>query len=205
MRCKHTLTLNVIFKAAILLSLVTPVSTQTPEGILLWPEHSMGPLRPHQVTNMRVAEVDVPIEITNVAVNGKSIIIGKAFPTTDNWIRNLTVRVKNISEKPMKSILMLIALPEVRLSNGMGRGFTLRGGTNPGGKPIVIMPGEEIELEWLEAEYQMFLETNERLNASGNQGKAQIGMTSAIFTDGTVWGSDCLRATDPRNACRGAA
>ena len=204
MRYIRLITLDPVFKVILLLCLM-PALAQTPDGVVKWPEYPIGPIRPDQVTNMRVAAVDMPIEITNVAVNGKTIFIGEAFATTDNWIRNLTVRVRNISRQPIKSILMSIALPEVRLSNGMGRGFTLRGGTNPGGKQKIIMPGEEAKLEWLEAEYQMFQEMNVRLNVSDNQRKAQIGMTSVIFADGTVWGSDCLRATDKRNSCRSAA
>jgi hypothetical protein len=205
MRNKRLLALDSIFKMVILLFCVTPAFAQAPDGVILGPENPMGRLRQKQVKNMRLAEVDNPIEITNISVNGKSIIIGEAFLTPDNWIRTLTIRMKNISEQPIKSILMSISLPDVTLSNGMGRGFTLRGGTNPTGKPKVIMPREEVELEWLEAEYQMFQETNVRLNVSGNYKKAKIGMTSVIFTDGTLWGSDCLRATDPRNSCRGAA
>jgi hypothetical protein len=199
------LTLDSIFKGIILLLCVTPALAQAPDGVVLWPENTMGRLRQNQVANMRLAEVDTPIEITNVAVNGKTIIIGESFATSDNWIRNLTVRVKNISGQPIKSIDMSISFPDVRTSNGTGIGFTLRGGSTPAGKQKAIMPGEEVELKWIEAEYQMFKEMSVRLNVSADYRKAQIGMTSVIFTDGTLWGSDCLKATEPRNSCHGAA
>jgi hypothetical protein len=205
MRFMKLLTLDSIFKVMILLWCVTTALAQAPDGVVLWPENPMGRLRQNQVANMRLAEVDAPIEITNVAVNGKTIIIGEAFATTDNWIRNLTVRVKNISGQPIKSIDMSMSLPDVSLNNGMGRGFTLRGGSTPAGKQKAIMPGEEAELKWLEVEYKLFQETNVRLNISANHRKVQLGMTSVVFTDGRLWGSDCLRATDTHNSCRGAA
>jgi hypothetical protein len=206
MKAKSHFAVNSIFKTMIfLLYGVTPALAQAPDKVVSWSEFPMG--RITQVApNMRLSPVEESLEMVDTTVDGKSIAIGEPFTASEDWIRNLTVRVRNISGQKIHSIEMSIVLPDVTLNDGRNYGFALRGGSTPAGKQKPIMPGEEVELKWIEIEYQKFKERSVQLNGVAHITKAKIGMTAVLFTDGAMWGSDCLRAVKPRDSCpRGAA
>jgi hypothetical protein len=201
MKSKSHFPLDSIFKVMVLLVYgVTPASAQAPDKVVSWSEYPMG--RITQVApNMRLSPIEESLEIVDILVDGKSIAVGEPFTASENWIRNFTVRVRNISGQEIHSIEMSIVLPDVTLSDGRNYGLSLRGGSTPAGKQKPVMPGEEVGLKWIEIEYQKFKERSAQLNGVAHIMKAQIGMTAVLFTDGTMWGSDCLRATDSRNSC----
>jgi hypothetical protein len=201
MKSKRLLSLDSIFMLMILLVYgVTSALAQAPDKVVLWPDYPMGRIT-RVAPGTRLSQIEEALEIMDIVVDGKSITIGESFASSDNWIRNLSVRVKNISGQPIQSIEMAIVLPEVSLSDGRNIGFSLRGGSTPAGKQKAIMPGEEIKLEWIGIEYQKFQERWAQLKGMDHVTKAMVGMTAVMFTDGTVWGNDCLRATNPRSSC----
>lgn len=206
MKSKNHLALDSIFKVIILLMYgVTPALAQAPDKIVTWSDYPMGRIT-RVSPNMRLSPIEEALEIVDVIVDDKSITIGEPFTASENWIRTLTVRVRNISGRELHSIEMSIALPDVSLNDGRNIGFSLRGGSTPAGKQKAIMSGEEVELKWIEIEYQKFRERWGLLNGIDRIMKAKIGITAVLFTDGAMWGSDCLRATNSRNSCpRGAS
>ena len=59
-----------------------------------------------------LAQIEV-LEIKDISVAGKSITIGEPFAADDNWLTNLTFRVKNISDQSFTSIQIDMILPEI--------------------------------------------------------------------------------------------
>jgi hypothetical protein len=44
---------------------------------------------------------ETPLELVEIKVAGKSIILGQPFDADEKWLKNMTLRVKNISNKPI--------------------------------------------------------------------------------------------------------
>src|SRR5713226_4772269 len=96
----------------------------------------------------------VLVEVIEFKCAGIPVIPGKAFRGSDDWLSQLTVRVKNISDQPLPHISMSFALPEAKYFD-RGRehsmGFSLEhkvGARVKQSDPEMkaVMPGEAVEL-----------------------------------------------------------
>jgi len=89
---------------------LTAVVAQESTKTLVWADHP----------NINTGRVDEPwsrridaIELEAILLDGKSILIGEPFVGD---IRNLTFRVKNISNAPVSFIQITVTLPEIKRS-----------------------------------------------------------------------------------------
>src|SRR5688572_30606009 len=86
-----------VFAGLSLLIFTVSGAAQTQQKVLLWPDHPTGSHNeraraPHQVFK----QLDI-IEIQSINLGGKTITIGEPFSADEDWLRDLTFRVKNIS------------------------------------------------------------------------------------------------------------
>src|SRR5829696_1108226 len=44
---------------------------------------------------------DVPLEIVGIRIAGRPVILGQPFAADSSWLKQMTLRVKNISGKPI--------------------------------------------------------------------------------------------------------
>jgi hypothetical protein len=44
---------------------------------------------------------EVPLELVEIKVAGRQVILGQVFSADENWLKDMTLRVKNISNKPI--------------------------------------------------------------------------------------------------------
>ena len=89
------------------------VSSQNKIRIVQWPEIIFTPVNtPGSGFSQELAEIDA-LEIMDIAVDGKSITIGQSFAADDEWLKSLTVRVKNVSRLNISSVQMDLFLPEI--------------------------------------------------------------------------------------------
>lgn len=130
------------------------------------------------------------VVITGIEVAGRQVTPGQAFAAGDDWLRGLTLRVKNISSKPITYMQLNLSFPEASYHGG-GIGHTLRYGRNmvggaqnsPDFRPL--SPGEEAELVFTDEEFHSFRTFAERLNGSINFRRVRLGIASVKFADGT--------------------
>ncbi|MBK8812705.1 MAG: hypothetical protein IPN69_18510 [Acidobacteria bacterium] len=99
------------------------------------------------------------VELVDVHVGGQKITSGKPFVADENWLKNLKVKVKNVSGKPFVFVQVSFGLieglyEELAPSASWGWGFGLSHGKASNSndkkrkisKVIVLKPNEEIEL-----------------------------------------------------------
>jgi hypothetical protein len=130
------------------------------------------------------------LAISEINIAGHPIAPGLPFTADQDWLRSLTVRVKNTSAKPMAIINLGFGLPEVRYHDG-GVGFQLyystklAGGAHvaPGAKPL--LPGEETELSFTDSDYEGTRRLAEKLGGVSNFSRVRMGMASVVYADGT--------------------
>ena len=136
------------------------------------------------------------LEITDIAVGRNSITVGEFFTADDEWLKNLTVRVKNISSLNISSIQMNLFLPQIMPGGPL---VTLCYGCGNVGNGQSIVPGAEVEMKivfygWLA----------DQINAKSSLSKitkAEIQNIIVKLPDGRKWLTFCVRTTSLKNAC----
>src|SRR6476660_3600524 len=104
-----------LFLGAFVLTLLSANAafSQNKNRMVQWPEIIVTPVNtPGSGYSQDLAEIDA-LEIMDIAVDGKSITIGQSFAVDDEWLKNLTVRVKNVSNLTISSVQMDLFLPEI--------------------------------------------------------------------------------------------
>src|SRR4051812_27296453 len=91
-------------------ALSSPVSAQ--ERVISWPTHS-NQTQMKERGGEAFAKADLEaVEIIEFKVAGMPVIPGHRFFAGDDWLKGLTVRVKNISDRPASAIRVMFAFPE---------------------------------------------------------------------------------------------
>ena len=90
-----------------------------------------------------VSQIEV-LEIIDVAVAGKSVEFGKSFNADDEWLKNLTVRIKNVSDRSISIVQLNLFLPQIMPGGPM---MSLCYGCGGVGDGQSIKPGDEVEMK----------------------------------------------------------
>ena len=156
---------------------------------------SLRELRPGE----RVVEVDPRksalkdepgvLAVTEIRVNGQTVAPGQPFAASAGWMRTLTLRVKNLSAKPITFVQINLSLPEASYHAG-GLGFVLHyrearldGQNPPGAKPLP--PGEEADLSFREGDYEHHWKFVTGRSGLTEFSHVRLGYASVNFADGT--------------------
>ena len=130
------------------------------------------------------------IIITGIEVAGQQVTPGQPFAAGDDWLRGLTLRIKNASSNPIAYVEIGLSFPEGHYHSG-GIGQPLRYGKNfaPGNRSApdarLLSPGEEAELVFPDGELHSFRTFAERLSGSADFHRVELGMARVTFADGT--------------------
>jgi hypothetical protein len=171
--------------------------SQTQNTVIEWP----GKLRFKNVgKSSHVVQIMDDAEIEDVSVEGKSIIIGQPFGATDDWLKAVIVRIRNVSGHPFSTIQLNLSLPEIK-----GPDIPMCYGCAEAERRKGIMPGEEVELRSLGGPIYEWVKGSLEKNGISRISRAQISSTLVILRDGTQWTSECVKTANPQNACPAAA
>jgi hypothetical protein len=99
------------------------------------------------------AWIEMPVQVTEIRVKGKRVELDVPFLHTEDWLRDFSVVVKNISDKPILGLSLNLEwatdpsdeipyIPETFIY--AGQQFLL--GPDGPGRKLVLKPGETIEL-----------------------------------------------------------
>jgi hypothetical protein len=169
---------------------------------IVWPKE-LGRIRPAGVPGGQadaVAQFDT-LEIEDILVEGQSIIMGQPFDAGDDWLKHITIRLKNISEQRFSFIQVDLVFPQIRGKEAywlpVFYPFTAEQRAQGFG------PGEVIELTTWKDENIL----NRHLARIAEQAPlstimiAQIHSVLVILQDGSSRRSECIRTANPQNAC----
>src|SRR5688572_19057942 len=182
-----------------LLIFTASVAAQSQQKVLLWSDHPIGSHNqrtraPHQIFKQLDA-----IEIQSINVGGKAIAIGEPFSADEDWLRDLTFRVKNVSDKELTGIQITMILPELEKPIQLPYVSGCRHDKN---QPC-ITPGVEVELrmppiklyDWVKSEVATQTELRKIT-------KATIYHVLLSLPGDITWSSGCVKTKDPKNTCR---
>jgi len=138
------------------------------------------------------------IEIQGFAVGGKSITLGEPFAADDDWLRDFTVRVRNISQERLLSIQLDLHLSEMIVSPQVVFCYPCTAAD----KGKSILPGEEVNLTMLPGAFYDWVKKQVATERSLAQiTRADIEIVLIRLPDEKKWVSGCVKTSDPKNAC----
>jgi hypothetical protein len=141
-----------------------------------------------EVPSFKPANDPDALVITEIKVEGRPVTPGQPFTAGDDWLRSLSVRVRNTSNKPIAFVQIGFSLPEARYHNAdvghmLHYGRSTAGGGAPDAAPLA--PGEEVELTLTEEEFDALRSSAERLSGGFDCHRLRLGTASVRFEDGT--------------------
>jgi len=175
---------------------VTSVFSQSKNRIVQWSEPPVSNRNTTGSGDTQVLAQIEALEINDIAVAGKSITIGQFFATDDEWLKSLTVRVKNVSSQSISGAQMNLFLPEIMPGGPL---VTLCYGCGDVGKGQSINPGEEVEMKLV-----LYSWLKDQINAKSSFSmitRAEIHDIIVTLPDGRKWLSGCVRTASSKNAC----
>jgi hypothetical protein len=179
--------------------LSSPLSAHSRDRIISWPVRSND-------TQMRQRDGEAfanthleAVEIVGFEVAGVPVVPEQRFFAGEDWLKDLTVRVKNLSDRPASAIRMMFSFPESRYekngreytdgytlayySLGYGEGSSSSGFSEKG----AVMPGEEVELVCKEDQYRIDTQSALRRTGVSSISAVRFGGVRVDFSNGTIW------------------
>ena len=147
---------------------------------------------------------DEPIRIIKLKVGGKDAEIRKKFQADDDWLKAFSVKVQNISGRPIARIVLRLDFPRPdRRSDEPMYNTNLVFGREPTesnrDELKLTQPSEFAELKIPEANLP-FIRTGLRdLGYPEVVDRVRLILDSVIFADGSVWAAGDMLYPDPSN------
>ena len=185
------------------LLLLLPVSAgiaQNSSRIIRWSNDPQGSNNEMTKSPLRFSGQLNEIEIEEVRVEGMPITIGAPFGASVDWLRNVSFRVKNLSNQSLTALQITLTLPQQR---GTIQIPYTAPGCNLKSRKACVSPGQEVELTMPVGGLYDWVKNSVREQGTdfANIDKATILYAMVSLADGTQWIGGCTRTADPKNAC----
>jgi hypothetical protein len=154
-----------------------------------------------------------PFKIEEMKVGGKAVGLGAKFSAEDDWLRGLTVKVRNVSDKPVLFLDVALNFPRQGSPEPESRDHLLYGRyPPPPGQPAPespaagqppIRPGETAEL--VLGDYEGTRRFLDQTNYPESITELEIEISDAFFDRDTKWSGGQILRRDPHDPNRWAA
>lgn len=136
------------------------------------------------------------IEVIGFTVAGAPVTLGQRFRADDDWLKNLRVKVKNVSGKSISHLHLVMGLPEAKFvkdGRDYSMGFALEyiaesKARDADPKMKIVLPGDEVELVYFEPPNLSLRQ--QILNQTGVTSITLLqysGDMKVFFLDGSFW------------------
>lgn len=188
-----TLICSVLVCSTVLLAASIAFAQEQQQRIIEWPPPPgklIGPAIKGPDGKLIASEI-VAVEIIAVVAGNQTVSIGQPFTAGNEWLRSFSVRMKNISDKPIVGARIDFGMPEAK-SGESNLASNLEYGVGAGmGKGLreqkEVMPGEEFVLTRSSEGYehdQRFLKEKSGVEMIS---RVRLGLAWVKFADGTLW------------------
>jgi hypothetical protein len=187
-----------ILPAMAIVFLVNGTTFSQRPRIIEWPEKSKFNSKTNTTPDNHIIDRINEIELESIFVEGHEITVGEVFMAGDDWLKNISFRVRNTSGKPIERIQITLVIPEIKGGPQIQYLCVMCGGK--GQNPVP--PGAETELTIPPGGLYQWVK--DRVNEKGNfdqVSRAQIYSAWVTMNDGLVLWSDCIKTSKVRNAC----
>jgi hypothetical protein len=110
----------------------------------------------------------------------------------NDWLRGVTFKLKNVSEKAIVRIDLYLVFPETT-STGLQMAYSIVQGLRPGvenarGDPLLVKPGDEFSITVDERRYEGLIKFVEPRHPLSSINIAEVRIGFVYFDDNTGWG-----------------
>ncbi len=143
-----------------------------------------------------------PIEILEIKSDEKAVRLKENFAQKDDWLKDFTLKFRNVSGKSIVYVSTVIGFPETE-STGYGMVYPLKFGINPlvkksKGQPKLLKSNDIGEIVLTAENYlnlKNFLAT--RSHSLNDLTEIHLTILVVYFDDGTQWGAGTTFRPDP--------
>lgn len=161
-----------------------------------------------QIKNKKEKEIsrikfeNEPIEFLKVESDGKTVKLNEKFAQENDWLKDLTIKFKNISDKPIVYVSMAVDFPETdstgkRMFHFLKYGVPLYAPPMPNDKKELLAPGDTAEVRLSPEEYTTLTDFLIQRHLLSDLTKANFRIMTVHFADGMIWGSGKIFRPDP--------
>jgi len=176
-----------------------PVFTQDQRKVIEWPAKSVYNSRTNTTPDNHIVDRIDDVEIQSIMVEGRLVNFGEAFNASDEWLKNISFRIKNISRKKIRQVQITLIMPELGPLHRIQIPYLCRECVRKV-NPVSFDPGDLRELTLPDSIYTWAREIINGQTTLAKISKAQVLISYVYFADGSV-SSDCLKTADPRSKC----
>lgn len=186
---------------ALLCSLVGVLtfSTRASNTLSSLPQRSIGRLP---------IERNEPISIRAVRINGKKMRRNEKFIDKDDWLRSLTVEVKNKSQKGVLFASIQLQFPRPRTSDEpfaieaieYGDSRILTHPADDSDRIVKIAPGQTVEFRLSDETFNALASGLPQIGYYRGSQRVELRIDRVIFEDETMWQAGEIFRRDPSNS-----
>jgi hypothetical protein len=146
-----------------------------------------------------------PLRVIEVKAAQKTVKLGEKFTGNEDWLKDSSLTLRNVSGKPIVFIEIDLNLPETKTS-GNEMSFPLKLGQRPGGysksPPMLLNAGDEVTFTLNAQKYEELLRFVETRHPISQITQAVISIGFVIFSDGTAWSGGTWYRRDSKDVNR---
>jgi hypothetical protein len=144
---------------------------------------------------------DAAIEVFDLKVKDRSVSFNEAFEADAGWLRDVSLKIKNNSEKVIVCIYVGVIFREtapapMTYSKHVGHPTNTR--LKSTGQPLELKPGEVLTVS-LADDFEELKRTVEHRRPVNSVNILELEITRAYFEDGMMWDFGALYRPDPDN------
>jgi hypothetical protein len=143
-----------------------------------------------------------PVEFASLKVKEKAAGLGEKFEAEGDWLRGVTLRIKNRGDRPIVWARLDVTFPETTATGPVMLHQIFLGSRpdlpqTPGVAPLRLMPKETLEVP-LASEYDQIKALIELRHASVELiHEVDLRLGEVLFEDGTLWSGGQLFKRNP--------
>ena len=144
---------------------------------------------------------NAPIEVFDLKVKDKSVSFYEQFEADAEWLKNVSLKVKNNSKKTIVCIYMGVVFPETAhapMAHPKFFGYPTNTKVRPKGQPLELRSGEVLAVS-LANEYEELKRLVEHRRAVDSISTLALEINRVYFDDGTMWDMGNIYRPDPDN------
>ena len=172
---------------------------QTQNKTIEWSKSPVGSNRENVGPSLQLFRQIDDVQIEQILVAGKPVNIGEPFVgRDDNWLKMITIRVKNLSYQHLKTVQLTLILPKIY----PGPQVIYCYGCAENEREKGIAPGETVELKMPGGEMYNFIVARVAEKTSLSEiNKAEISHMYVTPPSGPTWYSGCVKTANPNTPC----
>lgn len=147
-----------------------------------------------------------PVSISNINVQGNPINLNSKVIGSDDWLKNLSFDLQNISNKSILYVSLRLLFPQTT-ATGPILAYPIRFGERPrfpnqAQKQALLAPNEKAEIRINDDAYTKLKNFVETRTSIANISDVQIDVDFVVFDDDTTWATGAFMHRKPGDPTR---